>query len=412
MVNSIYRFLLTFGIPDGYARYFSYAAAAVIIIIVCIIATFITRKLLLKGLAYAVRKTKNQFDDALLQNRVFHRLAHVTPALIIYLFAPSFPEFRVWLERFSMAYIILACAFAADGLLNAARDALQSTDLFKDRPVKSYVQMIKILLFFIISVVVIANLMGSSPWKFLSGIGAMSAILLLIFKDAILGFVAGFQLHANRMVSVGDWIEMPKYGADGDVIDISLTTVKVQNWNKTITTIPTYALMSESFKNWRGMTLSGGRRIKRSIHIDINSVKFCSPEQITRFRKIQLLKDYLDRRQEEVEEFNKKHEIDTSEIINGRRLTNLGTFRAYIAAYLHQHPKIHDHMTFLVRQLDPTEHGLPLQLYVFSNDQAWANYEAIQADIFDHLLAVLPEFGLKPFQLPTGNDVQHIIERG
>jgi miniconductance mechanosensitive channel len=237
----------------------------------------------------------------------------------------------------------------------------------------------------------------------------MTAVLLLIFKDAILGLVAGIQLTANKMIAVGDWIEMPKYGADGDVLDLTLTTVKVQNWDKTITTIPTYALISDAFKNWRGMQESGGRRIKRSIAIDMNSIKFCDEEMLERFRKIQYISEHIERKRKELQEHNRLLKVDDSSLANGRRLTNVGTFRAYIQAYLKNHPAIHQNMTFLVRQLAPSDHGLPIEIYVFSSDTAWVTYEAIQADIFDHLLAVLPEFDLRVFQSPAGHDFQQLV---
>lgn len=227
---------------------------------------------------------------------------------------------------------------------------------------------------------------------------------MFIFKDAILGFVAGIQLSANRMVANGDWIEMPKYGANGDIIEIALTTVKVQNWDKTITTIPTYALITESFKNWRGMSESGGRRIKRSISIDMNTIQFCTEEMLQRFSKIQYIADYIEKTKLALQESNKLEQVDNSSLVNGIRMTNIGTFRAYVKAYLMSHPMINQEMTFLVRQLAPTEHGLPIEIYVFSKDQDWANYENIQADIFDHILAVVPEFDLRVFQDPSGMD--------
>jgi len=232
---------------------------------------------------------------------------------------------------------------------------------------------------------------------------------MLVFKDSILGFVASIQLASNNMICLGDWIEMPKYGADGDVIDISLNTVKVQNWDKTVSTIPTYAFISDAFKHWRGMSESGGRRIKRSINIDMNSVRFCDEAMIARFKKFQYLTGYIQEKIKELSEFNRVGNIDESEVVNGRRLTNIGTFRAYVKEYLHHHPKIHKDMTFLIRHLQPNENGLPIEIYVFSNDQAWANYEAIQADIFDHILSVIPEFSLRVFQNPTGSDFKKLL---
>jgi len=228
--------------------------------------------------------------------------------------------------------------------------------------------------------------------------------MMLVFRDSILGFVAGIQLAANKMVAVGDWIEMPNYGADGDVLEVALTTVKVQNWDKTITTIPTYALISESFKNWRGMSESGGRRIKRPVNIDMSSIRFCDEEMLERYGKIQYISEYIEAKKEELEEFNQAINVDNASLVNGRRMTNIGTFRAYIRAYLQNHPAINKSMTFLIRQLQPTEHGLPIEIYVFSKDKVWANYEAIQADIFDHILAVVPEFDLRVHQNPTGAD--------
>jgi miniconductance mechanosensitive channel len=238
----------------------------------------------------------------------------------------------------------------------------------------------------------------------------MTAVIILVFKDTILGFLASIQLTSNDMVRIGDWVEMPKYGADGDVIDVSLHTVKIRNWDKTITTIPTYALISDSFKNWRGMQESGGRRIKRSMNLDMSSVKFCTPEMLDRYEKYGLIADYVKSRREEIEQWNQEHNVDGSELINGRNMTNIGTFRAYCIAYLKSHPKIRQDMTFLVRHLAPQENGLPIEIYVFSGDQVWANYESIMADIFDHLLAVVPWFELRVFQRPTGYDFRGIAE--
>jgi miniconductance mechanosensitive channel len=258
-------------------------------------------------------------------------------------------------------------------------------------------------------VVLIAIFIGKSPLLLLTGMGAFSAVLLLVFKDSILGLVAGVQLTSNDMLRVGEWISMPKYDADGTVLDITLTTIKVQNWDKTISTIPAYALFSESFKNWRGMEESGGRRIKRSINIDMNSIKFCSPEMLKKFERFQYVSVYVRNKEEEVERFNKENNVDPTYLVNGRRQTNIGVFRAYLQGYLHNHPKIHNSMTFLVRHLQPSDRGLPIEIYVFSNDQAWANYEAIQADIFDHILAVIPEFDLRVFQNPSGADFKKLI---
>jgi miniconductance mechanosensitive channel len=295
-----------------------------------------------------------------------------------------------------------------DSFLNAAHDVYNTYPVLREIPVKSFIQVTKLVFYFIGGIFIISIAINKTPIYLFSGLGAMTAVLMFIFKDAILGFIAGIQLTANRMVSHGDWIAMPKYGADGDVLEVGLTTVKVQNWDKTITTIPTYALISESFQNWRGMQESGGRRIKRAVYIDVNTIKFCTEEMLERFRKIQYISDYMEKKRAELEEFNKN--IDGSSQINRRRLTNIGTFRAYVDAYLKNHPMINQNMTFLIRQLEPTENGLPIEIYVFCKDIVWANYEAIQADIFDHILAAVHDFELKIFQNPTGSDFRELMK--
>jgi len=294
-------------------------------------------------------------------------------------------------------------------ILNLTYKIYSFSSIADEVPVKGIVQVIKIAVFFLTGLFVVATILQQQIAVLLSGLGALSAVLMLIFKDSVLGFVAGLQLIANRMISKGDWIEMPKYGADGDVVDIALTTVKVQNWDKTITTIPTYALISESFKNWRGMKESGGRRIKRTINLDLSSIKFCDQQMLDQFSKIQYIAAYIQQKQEEVDQYNLANGVDSVSLVNGRRLTNVGTFRSYAEAYLRNHPDIHQGMTFLVRHRQPTEHGLPIELYVFSSDQVWANYESIQADIFDHLLAVIPEFNLRVFQAPSGGDFRSFL---
>ena len=304
--------------------------------------------------------------------------------------------------------MLFVAVLTIEAFLSSVVDIYHSYDTSRKFPVRIIVQVAKILLYAVIGIIILSTVIGKSPAFFIGGLGAMAAVLMLIFKDPILGLVAGIQLSANKMVRVGDWIEMPKYGADGDVVDISLTTVKVQNWDKTIITIPTFALVSEGVKNWRGMSESGGRRIKRSIYIDMTSVKFCNKEMTEKFSKIKYLSDYIQGKEKELSEFNSQKNIDDSVLVNGRRMTNIGTFRAYLVSYLKDHPKINKNLTFLIRQLDPGPNGLPIEIYVFSSDQVWANYEAIQADIFDHILAIIPEFELKVFQNPTGADFQNL----
>ncbi len=337
-------------------------------------------------------------------------MAHLAPALVIYILTPiALAEsglLILFIQNVVLVYMIFLGILIIDSVLNSAYDIYNTFEVSHEIPIKGFIQVIKLFVYFAGIIFAVALMLNKSPILLFSGLGAMTAVMMLIFKDAILGFVAGVQLSANKMVAPGNWIEMPKYGADGDVIEVSLTTVKIQNWDKTITTIPTYALINESFKNWRGMEQAGGRRIKRGINIDINSIKFCDDDMLGRFRKIRYIADYMDLKKKEVDEHNKN--VDLSSQINLRRLTNVGTFRAYVVAYLKNHPEINQEMTFLVRQLKPTECGLPIEIYVFCKDKAWANYEAIQADIFDHILAVVQDFDLRIFQNPTGADFRRL----
>jgi miniconductance mechanosensitive channel len=306
-------------------------------------------------------------------------------------------------------YLVFIWVAVFYALIDALQVIAAQRGITDRMPVKGFSQAIKLVATLVALILVLSTLLGKSPVYLLSGLGALTAVFMLVFKDAILGFVAGIQLSVNEMVRIGDWIEMPKAGADGDVIDVSLTTVKVQNWDKTITTIPSYDLIASSFKNWRGMQDSGGRRIKRAINLDLQSIRFADDDLIARWEKIDLLKDYLKQKREEITKANEGKGTDLSILGNGRRITNVGTFRAYCIAYLKAHPQIHQHMTFLVRQLEPTEHGLPLQIYVFTKDIRWAYYEAIQADVFDHLLAVIGAFDLTVYQQPSGHDVKQAL---
>jgi miniconductance mechanosensitive channel len=357
-----------------------------------------------------IGRTKTEWDDSLLRHRVFFWLAHLAPGVVLYLLAPvalqGATRLIAGIRGGAQIYLIVICLLTLDSLLNAALEIYETFPVSKQAPLKSFVQVAKIVLYLAAIIVILATLLGKSPVFLLSGMGVAASVLMLVFKDPILGFVAGIQLSTNKMLSKGDWIEMPSYGADGDVIDIALTTVKVQNWDKTITTIPTYALISESFKNWRGMSESGGRRIKRSVYIDMNTVKLCTPEMIERYSKIGDIADYIETKQQELTAWNEERRVDDTNIVNGRRLTNVGTFRAYLVAYLKNHPKINQEMTLLVRHLAPGPDGLPIEIYCFSADQEWAAYESIQADIFDHILAVLPGFDLRIFQNPSGSDFQ------
>ena len=402
----IYEKLIAFGMQQVAAEYLSEGILLAFVIILTLLVNIIIKKLVFKLIAHYVLNNKFKFDNIMLERKVFHWLSHILPALVIYFFAEAFSAYRIIIQRIAFTYIFLVGMLAADAFLNAVDDIYRTYKVSRLRPIKSYLQVVKIFIYIIGSIIIIANIMGESPVYFLSGIGALTAVLMLIFRDSILGLVAGIQLASNDMVRIGDWIEMPKYGADGDVIDISLNTVKVENFDRTITTIPTYALISDSFKNWRGMQNSGGRRIKRSIYIDTSSIEFCSEQMLERFKRIHYLSDYIEKKQQEIDEHNLKHGINASEVVNGRRMTNIGTFRAYVQSYIENHPRIHKGMTRMVRQLDPCEHGLPLEVYAFTNETSWIHYEKIQADIFDHILAVAPQFGLRVFQEPSGFDMR------
>lgn len=382
-----------------------------VLLVLAFIANYVAKRFILKLVEHFASKSSTKWDDVLVKRKFFRRLSHFAPALIIYLMSSVFFENDTAIlvtRRIAEIYMLFVAIITIDAFLSSVVDIYHSYGTSRKVPVRIIVQVAKILLYAVVGIVILSTVIGKSPAFFIGGLGAMAAVLMLIFKDSILGLTAGIQLSANKMVRVGDWIEMPKYGADGDIIDISLTTVKVQNWDKTIITIPTFALVSEGVKNWRGMSESGGRRIKRSIYIDMTSVKFCTEEMTEKFSKIKYLSDYIQNKEKELSEFNSQKNIDDSVLVNGRRMTNIGTFRAYLVSYLKDHPKINKNLTFLVRQLDPGPNGLPIEIYVFSSDQVWANYEAIQADIFDHILAVIPEFELKVFQNPTGADFQNL----
>lgn len=408
MIELIEDSLAYYGVSEGLSLYLTGIIAVLSVIFISLLVYFAAKKLLLKVLEAYAAKSKSRWGDILRKNRVFERIIRIAPAAVIHAFAPVFPAYRVWIQRIAFSYIVFIFLLSIDKFLDVINDIYSNFEVSRSKPIKGYLQVIKIVLYIIGIIIIIGVLIDRSPWLLLSGIGAATAVLLLIFQNSLLGLVAGIQLSANNMVRLGDWIEMPKYAADGDVIEISLHTVKIQNWDKTITTIPTHALISESFKNWRGMQESTGRRIKRSVYIDMTSIKFCTAEMLERFKKIRYIKEYLDNKEKEIEAHNKSHDIDSSNIVNGRHLTNIGTFRAYIERYLHNHPRVHKGMIQMVRQLQPTENGLPIEIYVFTNDTAWVAYEAIQSDIFDHILAVIPEFDLRIYQGPTGYDFRYI----
>jgi miniconductance mechanosensitive channel len=375
------------------------------------IGYYIAHRFVVHGLNVIIRRSSVTWDDIFMRFNVLERLALLVPIAILDLLIPivltSHDLASMIIDRLLSSLLVFFILRAIYSALNAADEIADVNHINRRLPVKSFVQLTKLFLFFIGLIVVFAILADRSPIYFFSGLGVATGLVMLVFRDTILGFVAGIQLAANRMVSKGDWIQMDKYAADGAVEDVTLTTVKVRNWDNTITMIPAYALVSDAFKNWRGMSESGGRRIKRSVNIDVNSIQFLTDEERIRLGKVNYLKEYLPQIFNEINAANANvSDIDMK--VNGRHLTNIGTFRAYLQEYLRRHDKIHKDMTLMVRQLAPTTEGLPIELYIFTNDIRWTYYEAIQADIFDHIFAVLPEFGLRAFQIPTGNDIRSI----
>jgi miniconductance mechanosensitive channel len=376
---------------------------------------WLTRRIVVSSITRVITHTKNKRDDILLHHRIFEYLSHLVPILFLYITIPVFlkdtPEVVTVLKDVLGIYLVIVSVLVLNAFLNALHAFYLTLPISKDRPIKGYIQVVQIMVYFTGLMFVISILFDTSVWQLMTGLGAMAAVLMLIFKDTILGFVASLQIAGNDMLKPGDWIEMPGRGADGTVEEITLYTVKVQNWDKTIVTIPTYALVSESFKNWRGMEQSPGRRIKRSVYIDVKSIRFCTPEMVEKYKKIQVLKEYIERKEEEIGAYNKKYNIDDSVLVNGRRMTNIGTFRNYVEEYLKRHPMINQEMTLMVRQLQVTEKGLPIEVYAFCKDKQWVNYEKIQADIFDHIFAVIPEFDLQAFQEPSGYDILLLAEK-
>ena len=379
------------------------------LLVAAIIVDLVVKQVLIKAVRALARRSSATWDDALVSHNVFGRLVQVLPGLIVLIglpFVAGLPEQGVQLIRsVTLGYMVLMMTLALTAMLCAASAIYEVTPTGKDRPLKGFVQLVQIVVWMLGAVLIISVLLDRSPLLLLSGLGAMTAILLLVFKDTILSLVASVQLTAQDMVRVGDWIEMPQFGADGDVVDVQLHTVKVQNWDKTITTIPTHRLITDSFRNWRGMSQSGARRIKRAIFVDVSSIRFQTQEEVDHFKRFALLKDYIDDKERELEEYNLGLASEVAAEVNRRRITNIGTFRAYAYNYLKNHPQIHKSMTLIVRQLAPGPEGLPLEIYCFTNTTAWAVYEDIQSDIFDQLLAIVPEFGLRLYQQPAGSDI-------
>ncbi len=387
----------------------------VALLLVAKLADVVARRVLLTLMRMLTRRTKWDWDDAFLEHGVFKRLAQMVPMIIIHFGIKAVPHvphaWDVGVQRVVTALTVMFALLAVSAVFNALETLYQRSPHARMRSIKGYVQLLKIVLFVIGAIAVIATLIGRSPVLLLSGLGAISAVLLLIFKDTILSVVASVQIASNDMLRVGDWITMPHFNADGDVIDIALHTVKVQNFDKTITTIPTWRLISDSFQNWRGMQDVGSRRLKRSLNLDLGSVRFLDHEEIGNLRRFRLLDEYLQEKDSELSDWNAKLGDARDVPVNRRRLTNLGTFRAYALDYLRAHPQINGDMAIMVRQLDPGPTGVPLELYCFTTTTVWAEYEKIQSDIFDHLIAILPEFGLTVYQQPSGTDLRLALSR-
>ena len=396
----------------GYESMLLSGISFALILIVASISYFVVKQILVRLINRVIVKSKSDLDDVLLRRKVFNRTARLLPAWLIYKMTPAalidYPVVSSLVTAITAIYLVLAFVLVVDALIDSLLDIYHSFPVSRQVPLQNFGQVAKLLTYFVGLIVVASLVLDQSPVKLFAGLGAMTAVLMLVFKDPILGFVAGLQLSFNKMVGVGDWVEIPQHNADGDILEIGLTTVKVRNFDNTVTTVPTQSLINESFKNWRGMQESGGRRIKRAINIDLNSIQLCDSEALARYSQIDCIKEYIADRQRVVDQHNKSNTDTGDSIVNGRRMTNIGTFRAYVMAYLKNHPDINQNLTLLVRQLAPTDVGLPLEIYAFSSEKNWHKYEAIQADIFDHLFAVAKEFDLRVFQKPAGLDLQNL----
>ena len=422
VMSNLYFFialqLQEIGQPEWISTAAAHALAFLLVLTLALAVHLATRRVLLTTVRRLVKRSHTQWDDKMVERRVFFRLSHLIPALVIHYLAPGaltdMPQAQEAVRALTEVYMILVGFMTGHALLDAATDIFQTVDKTKSFPIRGFVQAIKLVIFIITGIFVMSVLLDKSPSVLIGSLGALTAVLMLVFKDSILGFVAGLHLSANRMVAKGDWIELPGYNADGEVIDITLATVKVLNWDRTVTSVPTYTLISNSFKNWQSMFASGGRRMKRAVYIDIETVRFCDPQMLDKLQRIALISDYIRDKRDEIQHANTHSGIDASPTTgtpaNGRQMTNIGSFRAYLEAYLRQNPLVHKDMTLLVRQLAPTEHGLPVEIYAFCTDTRWAFYEGHMADIFDHIYGILPEFGLRPFQRPSGHNLRSAMQ--
>jgi miniconductance mechanosensitive channel len=383
------------------------------LILVVAIIDYISRNIILNIVARYAKRSNNPYDDILVEMRVFKHLAHVVPALVakegLTFVFQDYATLISPLQKLVDIYIIIAIIFFVQAVLRAIKTLLLNSEDFKDKPIGSYTQLLNIINYLVGILFIVSHVTDKPLWTLLTAFGALSALIILTFRDTILGLVASIQISGNDIVRIDDWIEVPKYGADGHVVEINLTTIKVKNWDNTVTTIPTYVLINDAFKNWRGMEESEGRRMKRSVNIKISSIKFCTPEILEHFKKIDLIRDYVTQKESEINQYNAAHKINKSVLANGRNLTNVGIFREYLSNYIQKHPKVNKELIMMVRQLPPTDKGLPLEIYCFTLDKEWVDHETIAADIFDHVLATIPSFDLEIFEGPTGKDFQAAI---
>ena len=410
----LYDLLIHWGIPEESAIYVKLILLIALVTVLALVVDRVTRRIILTALVQISSKTSTDIDDVLVEKKVFHNLAHLAPAILVYFLMPvifaDFPALITFFREGIDIYIIIAIVLFVQSLLRALNTILRKITLFKDKPVESYTQLINIFNYAFGILFIISELTGKSLITFFTALGAASAVLILVFRDTIMGFIASIQLSANDMVKVGDWVSFTKYGADGTVEEINLTTIKVQNWDKTYTTIPTYAFISDAFKNWRGMEESGGRRIKRSLQFKISSIEFCSPQMAEKYKRYELISHYIEHRQKDIDEHNSRNGVDKSELLNGRNLTNIGIFRKYMYQYAENHPAIKKDMTLMARLMQATDHGVAIELYCFTSEQAWVNYEAVMGDIFDHYIAAAPYFDLEVFESPAGSDITKAIQ--
>lgn len=405
------QYLRQWGLPEDSIRPLSLTIDLVLLSLISWLSLILAKRVLLQAVGRYVKRSKTDLDDILLEKKVFNALAYYVPALVIYYVLPYILDqgnFAEIVQKGLSLYMLIIFINVAHRFFKAMEFIGLRSKRFAGKPVSSYIQVATIVLYIVGAVLIISTLLDKSATAILTTFGAATAILLLVFRDTILGLVASIQISGNDMVRLGDWVSMEKYGADGDVIEINLTTVKVRNWDKTISTVPTYAFISDSFKNWRGMQSTGVRRILRNINIDLHSIRYADEAMLKRFRKYERIAGFIEERQYEIDRYNQENKVDKSELINGRHMTNIGLFRRYALAYLEQHPMVAKSEIVMVRQLQPTETGLPLQIYCFSSDIAWLNYEGIQSDIMDHLLAAVERFELRIYQSPSGADFRRL----